>query len=551
MPDRLAKIILGSALLLYAFCLLFSWDVEPLLLVAALILFSVGLYRSARAFAAAPNWQAPFMVRLHGPGKQGSDERKEWLFIQTQRGRSIRKVLLSVVVAALALFVENHVTGSIFCGRLVFPTPTEIRASGSSLLRWPGCEDEKALGWSSHADRNGRGATYPTKENDTFANIALVHDIPPSLIGPKNLAARFIADETAAKTLEVKDKAEVTIEQACQKLQATPAQVAARFATASLPAGQKLEIPKERPYDPRQWTDWLLWSLIGMTAYLLMEVARHLRNVPNGEGDFLGETSWYWTQLSTGPLIAFVILLLFVHIDVNLLTGDESAVEVNLREYPLDLLLVPAFLLGFYSRVARELLDQLTRKVFGAAWRAAYGDFEIVIKGQDIGDDEVSSSSSVTFETKPPMVGTVWNATDGTIDSAGIFKSPAQVDTPKKVLISAIAPGPNRSVVKAITVVKHKFNIDAPGNAASELHPGQEQKLAINPPLPAGDTSTISWELVPPVPEGISLQGNGADATLTVAETVTPGASVTVKSTLAGLSRTRLFVVKPGLTMTV
>jgi hypothetical protein len=414
-------------------------------------------------------------------------------------------------------------------------------------LRWPGCEGEKKLGWSSHADRNGRGPTYTTKSDgtDTFAKIALSRDIPPALFGPENLGAVLIADETMADALQVKPKTLVTVEQASQKLQVSPEQVATRFATASLQAGQELEIPKERPYDPRQWTDWLLWSLIGMTAYLLLEVARHLRNVPNGEGDFLGETSWYWTQLSTGPLIAFVILLLFVHIDVNLLTGDEAALEVNLREYPLDLLLVPAFLLGFYSRVARELLDQLTRKIFGGAWRAAYGDFEVVIKGQDIGDDEVASSSSVTFETKPPMAGTVWNATVGTIDSAGIFKPPAEVDAPKQVLISAIAPGPNRSVVKAITVVKHKYNIDAPGNAASKLYPGRDQKLAINPPLPAGDTSTITWELAPPVPEGISLQGNAADATLTVAETVPPGAAVTVKSTLAGLSRTRSFVVKP------
>jgi hypothetical protein len=68
----------------------------------------------------------------------------------------------------------------------------------------------------------------------------------------------------------------------------------------------------------------------------------------------------------------------------------------------------------------------------------------------------------------------------------GPLQAPS-VEKPKQVFITAISPGSNRSSTKSVTVVKHKFRIDAPGNPASELYPGQDQKLAIAPPLPAAE----------------------------------------------------------------
>lgn len=343
----------------------------------------------------------------------------------------------------------------------------------------------------------------------------------------------------------------MTIEEVTRRLQPlTPALVATHFATTPLRAGQSLQIPEERPYDPRQWIDWLLWALIGMSAYLLIEVARHLRNVAQGEGDFLAETSWYWTQLATGPLIAFVILLLFVHINVDLLTGDEAALQVNLRDYPTDLLLVPAFLLGFYGRVTREVLDQLMKRVFAGAWRAANGDFEVVIKGQDARDNEVPSSSPVSFETNPQQAGIQWSATDGTIDSAGLFK-PAPVSAPKQVFISAFSPGTNRPVVKTVTVVKHKFKITAVDNPSCLLQPGQKQKLAID----LGTTQEepdIAWELVPPSPSTVKFEESETkgkkEVVLVVPQDLTAG-TVVVKATVAGLARTISCEITSGLTI--
>lgn len=614
-----------AAVPFYVASLLYSPDCEPLLIVFMLALFGVGLYQSSRAVAATPDWEDPFTVRLKGAGHQGSPERKQWLHIQTQRGRSIRQVLLFVLLGALALFVENHVTGSLSYkppkeeetqGAEATPTPsqglatpaaspspaTSPTAEGSPAPQGspapaetsppeetstpetppspeasPGTspaseesskseeeEEEKEeeeettetpLDWVSHADRMEDGRTYQVEAGDNLASIARTHERVPSLLGPANPAAvlKLVEGDPLTNAVKSPDKeTTITIQEASRRLQLTPALLATRYATTPLAENQKLNIPAERPYDPQQWVDWLLWALIGMAASLLVEVARHLREVAKGEGDFLSETSWYWTQLATGPLIAFVILLLFVHIDVDLLTGDEAALEVNLREYPTDLLLVPAFLLGFYSRVARELLDQIMRKIFAGAWRAANGDFDIVLKGQDVSDDEVASSSQANFETKPPMLGTLWNATEGTIDGAGLFKPP-QVDAPKKVFVTAITPSSNRSAVKSVMVVKHKFQIDAPGNPTGEVHPGMEQKLAITPPLPPGDTSSITWEIVPTDLKDVSFQGQptftGANATLTIPEAATAGQTASVKCTVAGLSRTRAFAVKAGLSV--
>ena len=583
------SVALGGAVLLYAWSLLFSEPFEPFLVLGFLILFLLGVYLSALASAVAPDVEEPFRVRLNGAGKADTNDRMQWVHVQTRRGRSIRKVILSILIASLALFVLNHVTGSIpYDLAKLISGDTQGAQEGNGTTD----QEEGLLAWENHADRLGNGAKYKTDEADDLAGIALAYDTSPALIGRKNPAAVFIPDEQLLTALNgaalpvptpkpVEDTTEaeesteaegntqgqsageaesdandqgtesdegaeelatgITIEEVARRLHLpTLDLVATRFATTLLKKDQPLQIPEDRPYDPRQWIDWLLWALIGMSASLLLDVARHLRSVAQGEGDFLGETSWYWAQLATGPLIAFVILLLFVHINVDLLTGDEASVQVNLRDYPTDLLLVPAFLLGFYSRVTREVLDQLMRKIFAGAWRAANGDFEIVMKGQDVVDDEILSEAQVAFETKPPQLGTLWTATDGSINNVGLFTAP-KVDIPKEVFVTAIAPSLNRSVVKSVKVVKYKFKID-PSGPGLVLQAGQSQPLALQPPPPA--TEQIAWEITPPAPNFSLHSTTGPTNTLTVAAAAGTGETVTVKATVAGLSRTVSFRVR-------
>ena len=141
---------------------------------------------------------------------------------------------------------------------------------------------------------------------------------------------------------------EVHLEDLQIVLNQPPEKVALELGTAAwLKKGQSLAIPRRPTVAPRQWVDWILWSLIGVAAYLLREIARHYRLISEGEGDFLGETPWYRAQLFTDPLLAFVILLILTQIDLTLLGSDEDATfSVDLGNFPPDLLVAPAFLLG-------------------------------------------------------------------------------------------------------------------------------------------------------------------------------------------------------------
>lgn len=135
----------------------------------------------------------------------------------------------------------------------------------------------------------------------------------------------------------------------------------------------------------------------------------------------------------------------------------------------------------------------------------------------------------------------VWSATDGTIDSGGIFKPP-QVTAPKRVFITAVASGTNRAVTKTITVIKHKFDVVTEQNAALKLRPGQQQTLTIDPlPASAEEQAQIAWDVIP---KDIQLSGRtGPQITLTVPESTADETIVTVRATYAGLSRTVPFQV--------
>lgn len=537
---------IALAVLLYVAAILYEPDFEPLLVVGVLILLPIGIYLSSMRQTPDPKPEDhPDSVRLAGPGRPDSEERKRWVQVQSQRASMLRKVVLAVFLTALGMFVQNHVRGSIDWGIFsqVKKTWNSVRGRESGTAEQSARKsDSKGLRWETQADWWESYLDYRTRKGDTLTRIGLANGLAPSEIGARNPAAKLRFKESLLKSTlnaehNVKTAGEITLDAVALANEATPAEIAAGFSTVELAAGQSLMIPKERPYDPRQWVDWLLWALVGIAAYLLIEITRNVRDLVSGEGDFIRETNWYWTQLLTGPLIAFVIILLFTHIDVDLLAGDEAAVEVNLNRYPIDLLIVPAFLLGFYSRVAREVLDQITRAVFRSAWMAANGVYEVLIKGQE--DDEVATE--VIFETKPPT-SVVWSSTAGTITSGGIFQPPT-VEEPKQVYITAVAAGSGRAVTKAVTVVKHKFEIKALGNEAGILKPGQEQVLEMTPE-PKQNPEKVSWELVDP-PSGVSFVGQpaGPKVSIQVAATAVIGREFKVKAKYAGLSRMKSFTI--------
>jgi hypothetical protein len=566
--------IIGGILIILAFilflrALLQDKPIEPLFIFGVILLLPIGVYLVAEGRKTAMSRERLLEIRRTGPGKPGDIARRDWIDAQTQRARSIRITVLAVLFGSLALYLSTHVTGTV----------------------WPDTQkgETPGLDWRTHAERL-ENTGDPTPKGATLAQIALANGITVTELAKANPATRleiredlqsvvvegrklgklnFMNQEAAtgaapaaptggapaaptggapaappgaappgqgaSQPEKPTDKPVVTtLESAARQLGITPEQVAVEFPVAVLVAGQQLRIPVRTSADPLQWYDWFLWALIGLAASLLIEIGRHTRLIFEGEGDFLGETPWYWAQLTTGPLIAFAILLMFTHIDLDLLTGDEAAaaLEVNIHRYPIDLLIVPAFLLGFYSLVAREVLDQLMRSIFRSAWRAVYGgaDFKIAIRDRN-GDDEIESQ--VAFETRPP-VPVVWSATAGKIDNAGIFQPPS-VDKLTEVFITAIpTAGGNGAVTRKLTLVKKKFEIVPPKDRI--IVPGQKAKLRIDASLPDEEKGKVTWRVVDN--PAYTIGGPGVEVELDVPADRPADESVKVEATYAGLSKT-------------
>lgn len=556
-------ILILLAIAFFLGALLLQKPFEPLLIFGVILLLPIGVYLVAEGRKTAMARERLLEIRRIGPGKPGDiDARKDWIDAQTQRARSIRITVLAVIFGSLALYLSTHVTGTVWLDN----ESKEKKAAQK--------EETPGLRWRTHAERLANTGD-PTLKDATLAQIALANGITVTELARANPAARLEIREDlqsviaegrnlrklkliqpegpdaepgapagappgaeppvpdANKPAEPTDTPSViTLEAAAHQLKITPEQVAVEFPTAVLVTGQQPRIPVRTSADPLQWYDWFLWALIGLAASLLIEIGRHTRLIFEGEGDFLGETPWYWAQLTTGPLIAFAILLLFTHIDLDLLTGDEAAaaVEVNLHRYPIDLLIVPAFLLGFYSMVAREVLDQLMRAIFRGAWRAVYGgaDFKVAIRDRN-GDDEIDSR--VAFETRPP-VPVVWSATAGAIDNAGIFQPPP-VDKLTEVFITAIpTAGGSGAVTRKFSLIKHKFAIVHPKDR--EILPGQKAKLKIAP-VPADEGTKVTWRVVDH-PDS-TIGNSGFEVELEVPAGRPVGEIVKVEATYAGLSR--------------
>ena len=159
----------------------------------------------------------------------------------------------------------------------------------------------------------------------------------------------------------------------------------------------------------RRWLEWLLVSLVGVCAYLLGNVAFWYHRP---DAKFRAFTPWYRATAARGPIIALAILLALTNISFQaaLPAGEEAteaaagagteevaaeaeepapeaAVEEGQEEVAApasfsfgidfgqasdEVLLVAAFLLGFFSRLQKELLTSIARFIFGDIYDKAY-----------------------------------------------------------------------------------------------------------------------------------------------------------------------------------
>jgi hypothetical protein len=464
--------------------------------------------------------QAPDDVRLEGPGKEATEKkRKVWMRDQTSRSFHITAVAASVIIIGLALYIASHLVR----------TGQEVR-------------------WQTHEERLAALTTYQVEKDDTLEGVAAKHKVSPEALAEANPEAMLAASGpftstrfTPSKVFQVEAGKEIRLGDAAAQLGISKGELASGFPRVVLEAGQNLTIPKVPAIDHRQWLDWAYWALIGVAAYLLMVDARYYRKIQEGEGDFLRETLWYWAQFFTGPLIAFVVLLLLTQVNLQLL-GDESgaAISVDMSKFSPDLLFLLAFLLGFYSRVARQVLDDIAKTIFRSAWLAAVEKFEIVIKGRKPGANWVRAGEVLVFDTEP-ATNVKWFTKAGDINEAtGVYTAPKEIQEPQDDVVTAMAVRGD-DVDSMVLHILSEFSISAtvdenPLTADQTVAPGSKIAFKVTHSLSQEAAKGIKWCVDP---GGAPFQWEAGEAGESVVGVVRTDAkadiSITVTAEYQGL----------------
>jgi hypothetical protein len=215
--------------------------------------------------------------------------------------------------------------------------------------------------------------------------------------------------------------------------------------------------------------DWTLWGLIGTFIYLLTEITFHYRvieeNAPKNNS-FLAFTPWYISTLLKSPFTVLVIMLFFNAANLNL-TGTDSdnpAIAFEFSKLDHRVTVAIAFVLGFYSRVGRSVLDGMVKSLFPKAWAEAHETFEINPK-----DAKIVLGESAIFDTSP-KTDVVWATSLGSIDSIGRFTAPINIeDCNKTAVITAVSTG-TQSIAKSAVVEILPFKIEIEPSVASLEH---------------------------------------------------------------------------------
>ena len=120
--------------------------------------------------------------------------------------------------------------------------------------------------------------------------------------------------------------------------------------------------------DMHDYLDWFLASLIGVLVYVMANVGQFLPKIAKEEANFRAYTGWYVSTIIRGVIIAQVVMWLLINLELKV-SGD--AIALSFGAMPPIVLTGAAFILGYYSRVARAQLDEITRMLFSKAWLLA------------------------------------------------------------------------------------------------------------------------------------------------------------------------------------
>lgn len=245
---------------------------------------------------------------------------------------------------------------------------------------------------------------------------------------------------------------------------------------------------------PTKALDWMLWSLSGTLIYLLFEIGHYYQTI--GEKaqkgswppSYIEYTPWYLITLIKGPAIAVVILFFFNSASLTLTgtSGTEgTGFNFNFSQLDHSVTLLLAFVLGFYSRVARHVLDGIVKTLFSKAWAEAHEEFEI-----EPSYAKIVLGGTMIFGTTE-IADVVWAASLGTIDATGKYIAPEEPEhCNKTVVITAVSTG-TTSIARSAKVTLVPFTISGP----AEIELSSEPKYSAYNVSPAAED--ITWTVSP------------------------------------------------------
>ena len=109
-----------------------------------------------------------------------------------------------------------------------------------------------------------------------------------------------------------------------------------------------------------RWIEVAFWSLFGTLVFLLSEIKYwSCRQKCN----YTKYTLWYFANLLRGPFVSMLILFALSSIAITIV-----GLELDVNNAPIEALIFLAAILGFYSRTATKVLDQVVAEIFPSAW---------------------------------------------------------------------------------------------------------------------------------------------------------------------------------------
>lgn len=215
--------------------------------------------------------------------------------------------------------------------------------------------------------------------------------------------------------------------------------------------------------------DWGLWSLIGTMLFTLQEAAGFYRQLPRGtaqapaaslEGQpaFDAYWPWYVATLLRGPIIAVMLMLLLSSAASSLFGATPTDGVPGLNTSGLDsrVAVALACILGYYHRVARNLLDGLVKRIFTGSWNDA--NLRFVIKPEAV---EAALGESIALETSP-RTDVEWTASQGVISATGVYTAPDKSGSAGETVIITAKPPNAAHQARSLTVPLVPYRIIGP-----------------------------------------------------------------------------------------